>query len=161
MTLEPELLEFSPADPTPVVDSMRELSDTRNGWVNLHPLVGDDQLPRNSMGFFGWLSARGPALPQATWVPGPPMRRDPSLHEPDSIGLQHPGGPKARFRLAELGAPIPDGWRVRSDHPRRGLVVELPDDIDPSAVVAWLLHAANVLTTLPMPDSWIAAVYRR
>ncbi len=161
MTLDPELVEFSPSDPVAVVESMRELSTSRDGWVNLHPLVDEDQIPKNTMGLFGWLSASGPAVPQATWVPGPPMRRDPALHEPDSIGLQHPGGPKARFRLAELGCPVPDGWRIRSDHPRRGLVIELPDDTDPAEVVAWLLQAARVLASKPLSDRWIAAVYRR
>lgn len=166
MALEPEVIELIPGDLSagalaPVLEPMRRLAATRDGWVNLHPLVPEEDLPKNTMGFFGWLSARGPGVPQATWVPGPPMRRDPSQHEPDSVGLQHPGGPKARFRLEELGVPVPAGWVVKGDHPRRGLVMELPDGTDPGEIVPWLLRAARALTDIPMPERWIAAVYQR
>ena len=40
-----------------------------------------------------------------------------------TIGVLHPTGNKVVARLAEAGVPMPDGWVVRQDHNRRGLVV--------------------------------------
>ncbi len=39
-----------------------------------------------------------------------------------TIGLMHPTGHKAVARLAEAGVAVPDGWVVRQDHARRGLL---------------------------------------
>lgn len=156
MASEPELIEFSPTDPAAAVARMRTLAERHQGWVNLHPIVEEDELPKNSIGFFAWVAAKGPEIPQATWVAGQVRRRG---LEPDSIGLQHPGGQKARIRLGELGLPIPEGWRLRADHPRRGLVVELPEGTDPGTAVAWLLPAAMALSSIRLPERWVAAVY--
>ncbi len=79
----------------------------------------------------------------------------------DSIGLQHRGGPKARFTLADAGTPIPAGWKLLSDHPKRGLVIELPDGVAPEEIVQWLVTAARVLSPMELPHRWVAAVHRR
>jgi hypothetical protein len=154
----PELIEFNAREPDPVVQRMRELARTRDGWVNMQPLVDEADVPQTSVGVLGWISAKGPAVPEATWVPGEPKRHGVS---PDSIGLQHRGGPKARFTLAAAGTPIPHGWKVLSDHPRRGLVLELPKETDPETVVQWLVRAAVVLSPMTLPDQWVAAVHSR
>lgn len=109
-------------------------------------------------GLFGWLSGRGPAVPVATWVPGSVTRRG---TEPDSIGIQHGAGPRAFARLAEAGVAVPAGWRRLGDHPRRGLVVELPDGTDPQVALDWCLAACAVLSPAPLPDEWVAVVHRR
>lgn len=153
----PETIEFWSSDPSTLVPRLRALATARDGWVNLHPLVDPAEVPRNSLGLLGWVQAKGPAVPEATWVPGVAGRRGP---RPDAVGLQHSGGPKARLRLAEAGVPIPEGWRLKADHPRRGLVLELPEGTDPQVIVSWLLRAARALSTLTLPDAWIAAFHK-
>lgn len=155
----PELFEFDASAPSAVVGCMRELTATRDGWVNLQPLVDEEDVPTPSVGILGWISAKGPAVPQATWVPGERKRN--GVVAPDSVGLQHGGGPRARVTLAEAGTPIPAGWKILSDHPKRGLVLELPEGVDPTAVVDWLLTASRVLSPIDLPTRWVAAVHRR
>ena len=155
-----EAIEFTVADPGPLVVRMQSLAQSRNGWVNLQPVPDDDDPDerRGKAGVFSWLSSKGPDLPICTWVPGEMSRKG---VEPDSIGLQHAGGPKARFVLAEAGVPPPAGWRIMSDHPKRGLVVELPAGTEPSVALDWLLQAAQVLAAVTLPDRWVALVYER
>jgi hypothetical protein len=155
----PELFEFDALAPTAVVGCMRELATSRDGWVNLQPLVDEEDVPPTSVGVLGWISAKGPSVPEATWVPGEKKRN--GAVAPDSIGLQHGGGPRARVALAEAGTPIPAGWKILSDHPKRGLVVTLPEGTDPKAVVDWLITAARVLSPIDLPTRWVAAVHRR
>jgi hypothetical protein len=154
----PETIEFWSSDPSALGPRLGALALERDGWVNLHPLVPPEDVPRNSLGLLGWVQAKGPAVPEATWVPGPVSRR--GQQQPDSVGLQHNGGPKARLRLADEGVPIPDGWRVRADHPRRGLVLEVPSGTDPQLIVSWLLRAARALSTITLPDAWVAAFHK-
>lgn len=154
----PDVFEFDPDAPIAVVGRMRELAASRAGWVNMQPLVDEEDIPQTSVGLLGWISAKGPAVPTATWVPGELKR---SGIDPDSIGLQHRGGPRARVTLAEAGTPIPAGWKILADHPKRGLVLELPDATDPDIVVDWLVRAAKALSTMPLPDRWVAAVHSR
>jgi hypothetical protein len=156
---EPELIEFDPDAPAAVVGRMREMAVSRDGWVNLAPVVDEADVPRTSVGVLGWMSAKGPAVPEATWVPGERKRK--GGVEADSIGLQHRGGPKARFALADAGVSIPTGWKLLADHPKRGLVLELPDGTDPAPVVDWLIRAARALSPMELPDQWAALVYRR
>jgi hypothetical protein len=156
---QPEIITFLPDAPNEVVDRMRQLAIDRSGWINLQPLVeSEDQLPATTTGLLGWLAARGPAIPEATWVPGEQKRR---RVEPDSIGIQHAAGPKARATLADRGAAIPDDWRLRADHPRRGLVVELPESVDPRRILDWLVVAVRALAPEPLPERWVAVIYRR
>ena len=73
---------------------------------------------------------------RSTLVPGPPTRQG---HEPDSLGIEHDAGRFAATQLADAGVPVPSGWRRLGDHPRRGLVLELPDGTEPAVVLDWLL----------------------
>jgi hypothetical protein len=156
----PELIELTVTEREPLLARMAGLAERRDGWVNLQPVPPEEapNVTRGRAGLFGLLSGRGPDLPIATWVPGELTRRG---VEPDSIGLQHGGGPKARLRLAELGVPIPTGWRVLADHPRRGLVIELPPATPPAEALDWLLRAATALSPVELPERWVALVYQR
>lgn len=160
MAHPPELIELTIADRVPLLVRMRELAERRDGWVNLQPVPTGEQpgIRRARAGLFALFSARGPELPVATWVPGELTRKG---IEPDSIGLQHAGGPKARLRLAELGVPIPTGWRVLADHPRRGLVLELPPATPPAEALDWLLRAGPALSPVTLPERWVAVVHQR
>jgi hypothetical protein len=116
-------------------------------FVNLQPGVDEEEVPPTSV-LGSWVTARGPAVPLATWTP-------------DEVGLQHGTGPKALERLAELGHPKPDTWRRVADHPKRGLVLQPPPGEDPAAVLRWLARAAELLCMIDITRPWNATVHRR
>ena len=136
---------------------MRRLLRDRDGWVNLSPDVEPDDVPDASTAFGRLFMARGPMVPLGSWVPG--ARKRSGGFEPLSVGLQHGGGPKAVRRLREEGLPLPDGWRLLADHPRRGIVAEVPDDQDPDVALDWLLDAATRLTPFLLPTRWHAGIF--
>jgi hypothetical protein len=149
-------IDFTVTAPDEVVETMGRLADG-GGWVILDPLVDDEDVPP-APPFGGIFSGKGPAVPEVSWVPGEPGRRRP---EPLSAGIRHAGGPRAVGRLREAGHPVPDGWRVLQDNPRRGLVLELPEGTDHGQVLSWLLAAAGLLTEVPLTGRWRATVHTR
>jgi predicted phage tail protein len=54
---------------------------------------------------------------------------------------------------------LPDGWRITQDHPRRGLVAQVPADADDRAVMDWLLGAAVLVCAVPVTGRWTASVH--
>jgi hypothetical protein len=153
----PDLLVFDPEDDGEVVDRMAAMVGARRGWVNLEPQVPDpENLPAGALGG-GVFSNRGPAIPLCTWT-APTLNRKGVLG-PQSIGVQHATGSRARPRLRELRLEVPQGWIVRGDHPKRGLVVELPADTDPATALDWLLAAGEALVTIEVTGRWHAAFY--
>jgi hypothetical protein len=146
----PQVVEFSRDAPDDVAARMSELSLERTGWINLEPEVVEEDETTQSGGLFAFLSPQGPPVPLCTWSPSD--RRV-------SIGVQHRAGPKAAARLAEAGHPVPDGWYVSQDHPRRGLVVEVPLDEPHRLVLEWLLTAGELLCRLPLTGRWRAAIF--
>ena len=156
MSGEPELFELTPDDTGEVVARMSRLAAAGRGWINLQPAIDPDDLPPPVSGLTALLFSQGPDVPLCTWSPNPTRQR-----EPVSIGIQHNAGRKAAVILRDRGVPVPDGWRVSQDHPRRGLVVEVPaaDAGDHARIVRWLLDAATVLSTVPLTGTWRAAVY--
>ena len=160
MGVDVEFVEFDPETAEPVLAVMAELASTPGGtgWLTLDPAI-DDRFPAPQENLFGRLvSGRGPAVPRATWVPADTNRRRP---EPMSVGILHGTGAGATARLAEKGAPLPERWRVVSDHSKRGLVAWVPIDIPHDEVLAWTLAAARALTRIPLTGRWRAAVHRR
>jgi hypothetical protein len=150
-----EVVEFLRTEPEPVVRQMERLHAAQRGWINLRPQVRDDEdaeEPRSSL--FG--AVAGPPVPLCTWTAGERRRRGVG---PSSIGVQHAAGPKAARRLAELGAPVPEGWQVVQDHPRRGLVVRPPVEEPLGDVLTWLLWAGQWLCVPAATGWWKAAVY--
>jgi hypothetical protein len=158
---EVELVHVRRSAPQELLAVMADLAARRDGWINLQADVGDDEGPEPAparAGAFALFPARGPDVPVCTWVPGPDGRRGP---EPDSVGIQHGSGPRALRRLADAGSAPPAGWRMRADHPKRGLVLELPSGTDPATVLTWIFAASDVLAGAELPDQWLAAVHRR
>ncbi len=147
-----EELEFDEAETAPVLARMQQQTEAGRGWINLSPGIDEDVDVPPTRTLFSFLSARGPALPLATWSAGPPGKRA-------SIGLQHAGGPKALARLAEVGIIRPSGWLKVQDHPRRGLVITVPPGEDHDEVLYWLLSAAHALSAVPLTGDWLARVY--
>ena len=160
MGVDVEFLEFDPDEPDEVLAVMGELAGTGAGagWLTLDPAI-DERFPPPSENLLGRIvSGRGPAVPRATWVPADTSRRKP---EPMSVGILHGTGSGATERLAEKGTPVPERWRVVSDHSKRGFVAWVPIDIPHRDVLAWTLAGARGLTRIPLTGRWRAAVHRR
>ena len=62
-------------------------------------------------------------------------------------------------RLAEVGVALPEGWVVRQDHVRRGLVVRTPVQTREADVVSWCVRAGTALCRAEMTGRWQAVVY--
>lgn len=157
MTSVPQYLEFDPDRADEVVATMAAMARAGKGWVNFEPAVDVDDVPPES-GTFSLFSGRGPVVPLGTWTPGSTSRRGRVARA--MLGLQHPAGSKAKPLLAERGHPVPQGWLVVQDHVRKGLVVSVAAEADAADVLRWLLHAATLLTTVPLTGRWRAAIYR-
>lgn len=147
-----EVLHVTEPDLQPVADLVREL--VHGAWVNLVPDIDPELAPPPRGALAAIFSARGPVLPLVTITapeaPGGPL----------SVGVEHGAGPRALEHLAEADHALPAGWRKLADHPRRGLVLTVPGDADPLALVDWLVHAAHVLCSIPLPAGWLAQSYR-
>lgn len=159
MRTEPdEQVTFTTVDVSGVLAAMRALAAAGGGWLNVRPILEEDELPPPP-GWTSLFSAKSPtALPVGTWVAGP-RRRD-GGHDPASVGLQHPVGKKVAMRLVAAGLRPPTTWRGRQDNPRRGLVVEVPADEDPAVVLDWILRAIVELSPVPLASDWRAQVFR-
>jgi hypothetical protein len=91
-----------------------------------------------------------------TLMPPRPTRRD---TEGVTVGILHPTGAKAVARLADAGISLPDGWLVRQDHARRGLVVRTRHGGPEPEVIGWALRAGAALCREPLTGEWQAVVY--
>jgi hypothetical protein len=139
-----------------IVKLMDELADG-SGWLVLDGAVHQDDMPP-APGILGLFTAKGPEAPELSWVPGAPGGR---RVEPLSVGIRHAAGPKAKRTLADAGHPVPDGWFVVQDNPKRGLVAQVRDGSSNADVLDWLLRAAAILATVPLTGTWRARHYRR
>lgn len=154
---EPLEIEFSVGEPDEVVAQMARLlsPDAPAGWITLLPGVMSEDVPPPKGGLFTLFSAgSGYAVPEGSWLP--PARPG----RPVQIGVRHDHGPKAVDHLRERGHALPAGWRKAMDHPKRGLVVEVPATADQREVVDWLLSATILLTTVPLLEEWLARVHQ-
>src|SRR6266508_520211 len=142
MATDVELVEFSRFEPAAVIERMHELAASLGGWINLQPNVDPDDVPGSGLGLLAIFSARGPAIPLVTWMPGQRSRRGAT---PAEIGIQHPAGSRAVPVLRERGIDVPAGWTVVQDNPKRGLVVRPSVDAGPADVLEWLLRATAAL----------------
>jgi hypothetical protein len=126
------------------------------GWINVEPVIDEEHQP-DAPGPFAFLGGSTHLVPVVTWMPG--RRQSGRPVKPTTVGLQHASGPHVAWRLRDLGQPVPEGWRVTQDHPRRGLVAEVPADADNAAVIGWLLSAAATVCQVEMTGRWTAAVH--
>jgi hypothetical protein len=137
------VFEFGTDDLTGVVAAVDEVRTAQTGWVNLAPMVPEEQRRRPPSILGRVFSARGPEAPMATITPGR-RRRDGSIG-PSSIGLVHPLRERLRPWLAEHGLRPPPDWRLKQDNPMRGAVWEVPADTPTAPVVAHLMAMAEAL----------------
>jgi len=154
----PEAIEFRFDDWLAVTGRMDALAAAGHGWVNLFPEVSEDDLDADadppSSGLAGLLRGGGPRVPMGTWVAATGRRRA-------SVGLQHGLREKVKARLQDHGIAPPVGWSVVQDHPRRGVVVELPATTAPEEALAWLMEAVDDLCPFQLTGQWLAEVHDR
>ncbi len=62
-------------------------------------------------------------------------------------------------RLAEAGVRVPEGWLVRQDHARRGLLLQTPVTVTETEVIDWSVRAGTALCRAEMTGRWRAVVY--
>ena len=152
-----DIIDFRSGQLAQVVAHMRGVAERRDGWMNLSPVLEEEDLPRRT-GIEGLLAGRLPLLPIATWIPGQPKR---GRVPPTSLGIQHPAQTKVGRRLGDAGLRPPADWHGKQDHPRRGLILELPDGTDPAEVLAWLLPVIEELAPVELDGDWRATFHHR
>lgn len=159
MAIDTTQVLFTPDDLDEVLRHMQELADRGDGkcWMNLQPWVDEEDAPPNSP-LGRMFSARGPAIPMATWVPA---RRGRSARRsvPATVGLSHITGRFAVTRLTERGVDVPEGWTLKQDHNRRGLVFEISEETSPRGLLDFMLASSTALSGVPITDRWIAEVF--
>ncbi len=152
----PDEIEFLPDDPAVVVSRMGTMTASRSGWINVRPVIDKDDEPPPP-GLFAIFGGSIHKVPTGTWMPGKIERS--GSPKPTIVGLQHSGGRRVTLTLRDRGLPLPAGWRVTQDHPRRGLVAHVPVDAVNEEVLDWLLRAGITLCEVPMTGRWRAAVH--
>ncbi len=151
-----EQLEFEVGEYAGVAGRISEREAAGSGWVNLRPVIAEEDLPEPP-GFFAIFGNSAHRVPTGTWVAG--KRLPDGTAKRSTVGLQHSTGPRVARRLAELGLPLPEGWTVVQDHPRRGLVAKLPEGASSLVTVEWLVRAGTVVCAVPVTGRWSADVH--
>lgn len=152
----PETFGFVAHDDPELLARMGTVQAGGTGWINIAPVIDEEHEPPPP-GPFAFLGGSTHQVPVITWMPG--RRVGGGAAKATTVGLQHASGPRVAWRLRDLGLPVPEGWKVTQDHPRRGLVAEVPADADNRAVVDWLLQAAAAVCQVPATGRWEAAVH--
>ena len=137
---------------------MGHLADAHDGWINLMPGVEGDEADEPSVqtplsALFG--SAQAPVT-MCTWIPPKGGRRP---RDEVAVGIMHPRGRFAVSQLRDLEVRLPEGWRVRQDHARRGLIVLVPLIVPHRVVLDWTLRAGAALAMVPLTGTWKAKVF--
>ncbi len=154
MVVDHTSVMFTGDDTSEVLSCMEDLAARADGkgWLNLQPWVEDeDRPPTSPLGRM--FSARGPEIPLATWIP---QHRRGRSDVRATVGISHPTGRFAVRRLADGGVELPQGWVVRQDHIRRGLVFELPQGAGVTDVLTFLMAAIEVLSGVGVDGRWLA-----
>ncbi len=145
-------------DPGGLVEVLDEVAGAPGAWVNVEPDV-DDSLRTEVSGLFAWFSARGAQVPVGTFVAG-------TSRDVPSIGVDHGSGRGASDRLREAGLSAPDGWLLRQDHPKRGLVWEaqhqeprLIDQTGLGPLAQFLMEATVLFCPLPTDGRFRISVH--
>ncbi len=149
-------IEFTDHGDARLLAQMAEVVANGSGWINIDPVIEEEHEPP-APGPFAFLGGSTHHVPTVTWMPG--KRAADGTAKPTTVGLQHASGPRVAWRLRDAGHPLPEGWRVTQDHPRRGLVAQVPAEADHAVVIDWLLQAATLVCTVPSTGRWTASVH--
>jgi hypothetical protein len=160
MADDPRVMEFHADDLAGVIAAVDRMRATRSGWVNLAPMVPEDQRQRPQSILGRVFSSRKPDAPMATITVGH-ERRDGAVG-PTSIGLVHPLRERLRPWLFEHGLVPPTAWQVKQDNPMRGAVWEIPADTPTAPIVTHLMAMATALDPVdadPALRTWMAEIH--
>jgi hypothetical protein len=149
-------LEFAAEEPSRVLRHMAELTAAQDGWINLLPGIADGEEATEAPGLFPMFSNSHPGVTMCTWMPPSGGRRP---RAEILLGITHTAGRRVVPSLTAEGLPVPYGWQVRQDNPRRGLIVAVPADERPVRVLDWGTSVAAALSTLRLTGLWRADVY--
>jgi hypothetical protein len=153
-----DTFEFMPPDIERACVALAQVRQGGDGWINLLPGLPADaaKAAEPSAGLFAMFGNRSSPVTMATLIPPKADRRD---TEGVSVGLMHPTGGKAIARLALAGIDLPDGWVVRQDHVRRGLVLRTASRSSEEEIVTWSVQAGDALCLVETTGRWQAIVY--
>ena len=154
--VRPVELEFVAHDDSRLLEHMAEVTAARTGWINVRPVIDEEHEPPEP-GPFAFLGGSTHKVPTVTWMPG--KRSSDGALKATMVGLQHATGPHLAWKLRDAGLPLPEGWRISQDHPRRGLVALVPADADDGFVMDWLLNAATFACTVASTGRWTASIH--
>jgi hypothetical protein len=155
---EVQTFEFRPPDNDRVAGFLRVVTEAGLGWINLMPGVASDEAQSTtvSAGVFALFGNRQAPVTMCTLMPASPSKR---AFDGVTIGVLHPTGNKVVARLADAGVPLPDGWVVRQDHNRRGLVVRALRGAPDGEIIEWSVRAGAALCREELTGEWQAVVY--
>ncbi len=145
-------LKFSPTTVGPVVELMNRYRYTSDFifWFNIEPDVDERSIHTGSI-FWKAFSSRGPRIPQFTWTSATDRKGN---YQPSEIGLTHPTGIAVLERIKSFQINIPDEWRLIQDHPKRGIVFQLPATYHSEEVVMFATSVIPVVSPFEFAGSF-------
>ena len=145
-------LKFSPTTVGPVVELMNRYRYTSDSifWFNIEPDVDERSIHTGSI-FWKAFSSRGPRIPQFTWTSATDRKGN---YQPSEIGLTHPTGIAVLERIKSFQINIPDEWRLIQDHPKRGIVFQLPATYHSEEVVMFATSVIPVVSPFEFEGSF-------
>lgn len=151
MSAAPDRVGFLRHQPDGLVRAIDGALARGKGWINVEPDPdGLDDAAVAALGKPSIFSGRGRSIPLGTLVVG---------QQGHQLGFDHGSGRHAAQRLREAGVEFPAGTRVVQDHPRRGLVIEVPSTTRADELARILLQTSSQLTIIALGDRWIAEIY--
>jgi hypothetical protein len=151
-----EHIEFQPGGADDVLGAMETINLAEDGWVNILPGIETDDAPPPSMGIGALFSQRARGVVMGTWAPPKKASRGQKVN---SIGILHAAGRFASRQLREIGTPVPEGWFIRQDNPKRGLIVEPPAGTPVAEMLNWMVAVLTAFSTLELTGSWRADAF--
>jgi hypothetical protein len=148
-------VDFIPDAPAEVLEYMSQLSRAGDGWINLTPKIEGNEESK-PLGFFTLFGGGSTGVTMCTWIP---KSDDPSGRDQIRLGITHNTGLRAVAQLQSVAFPIPENWGVEQDHPRRGLVLNVPSDEPNERVLAWAIGAGGSLSRAGRVGAWRAEVH--
>jgi hypothetical protein len=153
-----DTFEFTPPDVSRVAAYLDTLCEAGEGWINLLPGVEESEEDQvTSPGLFSLIfGGKQAPVTMGTLMPPKPAR---AKFDGVTIGLLHPAGGKAVHQLAEDGVRVPEGWVVRQDHTRRGILIRAAVGAAATDIIGWSVRAGTALCRKEMTGQWQAVVY--
>ena len=112
-------------------------------WINVPSIL--------AVFFWKAFSSRGPRIPQFTWTSATDRKGN---FQPSEIGLTHPTGIAVLDRIKSFQINVPNEWQLIQDHPKRGIVFQLPETYDPEEVVVFATSVIPVVSPFEFEGSF-------